>query len=211
MIRQATVGELERLIDLRLAMFDAIGLLDEENRERTRDDCRAYFEATLPSEEFRVWVAVVFGADIVGTEDGASSDEIETCGGGPAALTGPADCVDTGGVAGSGLTGTCEGESSALIEPSKGDPVASIGLVVHSVPPSPFNRVGREGYIMNLVTLPPWRRRGIARALLSHVIEVLRAEGVPIASLHATSDGRELYEELGFVLNEELPEMRLSL
>jgi ribosomal protein S18 acetylase RimI-like enzyme len=238
-IRQATVGELERLVDLRLAMFDAMGLLDEENRERTRDDCRAYFEATLPSEEFRVWVAVVFGADIVGTEDGASSDEIGTCGGkpatptgladcvgtgggassveigtcggGPAALTGPADCVDTGGVAGSGLTGTCEGESSALIEPSKGDPVASIGLVVHSVPPSPFNRVGREGYIMNLVTLPPLRRRGIARALLSHVIEVLRAEGVPVASLHATSDGRELYEELGFVLNEELPEMRLSL
>ena len=126
-------------------------------------------------------------------------------------MTGPADCVDTGGVAGSGLTGTCEGESSALIEPSKGGPVASIGLVVHSVPPSPFNRVGREGYIMNLVTLPPWRRRGIGRALLSHVIAVLRAEGVPIASLHAAGDGRKLYEELGFVLKDDLPEMRLRL
>ena len=151
-IRQATVDEVDCLVDLRLAMFDAMGLLDEGNRGRTRGDCRAYFEATLPSELFRVWVMEV-----------------------------------------------------------EGELIASVGLVVHSVPPSPFNRVGKEGYIMNLVTLPPCQRRGIARALLSHVIEVLRAEGVPTASLHATSDGRELYEELGFSVRNELPEMQLRL
>ena len=189
-IRQATVGELERLVDLRLAMFHAVGLLDEENRKRTREDCRAYFEATLPSEEFRVWVACALDADEPGIKRGTSSDEIGTCSGEPAASTGLADCVGAG---------------------AAGELIASIGLVVHSVPPSPFNRAGREGYIMNLVTLPPWRRRGIGRALLSHVIAVLRAEGVPIASLHAAGDGRKLYEELGFVLKDDLPEMRLRL
>ena len=149
-IRQATVDEIERLVDLRMAMFDAMGLLDEENRERIRSDCHAYFEATLPPEVFRVWIA-----------------EID------------------------------------------GEPIASIGLVVHSIPPGPSNRVGKRGYIMNLVTLSEWRRRGIARALLEHVLDVLRAEGVPIASLHASRDGRNLYEDLGFKTREELPEMCL--
>ena len=151
-IRQAAVDEIERLVDLRMAMFDSMDLLDEENRERTRDDCCVYFKETLPVEVFRVWIA-----------------EIE------------------------------------------GEPIASIGLVVHSIPPSMFNRVGKEGYIMNLVTLPAWRRRGIARALLEHVLDVLRSEGVPIASLHASRNGRSLYEDLGFKTREDLPEMRLPL
>jgi len=89
------------------------------------------------------------------------------------------------------------------------EPVASIGLVVHSVPPSPLNLAGREGYIMNLVTLPEWRRRGIARALLAHALDVLRAERVPVASLHASTDGRRLYEDLGFTGSGGLPEMRI--
>lgn len=182
-IRQASVDEIERLVDLRMVMFEAMDLLDEENRERTRDDCLAYFEATLPTEVFRVWVACASGVDT----------------------------VDTGGVAGSGLTGTCEGESSALIEPSKGEPVASIGLVIHSVPPGPSNLTGTEGYIMNLVTLPAWQRRGIARALLAHVLDVLRSEGVPVVSLHASRDGRSLYEDLGFELRDAVPEMTLRL
>lgn len=92
-----------------------------------------------------------------------------------------------------------------------GELVGSVGLVVHSVPPGPSNTAGKVGYIMNLVTLPAWRRRGIARALLQHALDVLRAEGVPVASLHASSDGRGLYEELGFAVREELPEMRLPL
>jgi len=60
-------------------------------------------------------------------------------------------------------------------------------------------------------TLPAWRRRGIARALLSHVLDVLRTEGVPVVSLHATSHGRRLYEDLGFSVKDELPEMWLHL
>jgi len=119
--------------------------------------------------------------------------------------------VGTGGVAGSGQSGTGEGESSASIEPDNGELIASVGLVVHSAPPRPSNLVGKTGYIMNLVTLPPWRRRGIARALLSHVIGVLRAEGVPLVTLHASEGGRGLYEELGFAVKDDLPEMRLRL
>ena len=87
-------------------------------------------------------------------------------------------------------------------------PVASIGLVIHSVPPGPSNLVGKVGYIMNLVVQPAFRRQGIGRALMEQVLNVLDAENVPIATLHATSDGRPLYERLGFTVNGHLPEMR---
>ncbi|MFC2105191.1 GNAT family N-acetyltransferase [Candidatus Bipolaricaulota bacterium] len=93
----------------------------------------------------------------------------------------------------------------------QGTPVASIGLVLHSIPPSPKNLVGKEAYLMNLVTLPVWRHRGIARALLIHVLGILREEDIPVVSLHATADGRQLYEDLGFVVLEDVPEMILKL
>ena len=91
----------------------------------------------------------------------------------------------------------------------RGEPVGSVGLVIHHDPPGPSNPSGRVGYIMNLVTCPAWRRRGIARALMEHVLEALRSEGVPAASLHASAEGRALYEDLGFRVNEDQPEMRL--
>ncbi|MFC2079228.1 GNAT family N-acetyltransferase [Candidatus Bipolaricaulota bacterium] len=93
----------------------------------------------------------------------------------------------------------------------KGTPIASIGLVIHSIPPSPHNAVGKEAYLMNLVTLPEYRRQGIAKRLLRHVVDIVRSEGIQTVSLHASSEGRRLYEELGFVLREDVPEMVLKL
>jgi ribosomal protein S18 acetylase RimI-like enzyme len=86
--------------------------------------------------------------------------------------------------------------------------VASIGLVIHRAPPTVRNLAGREGYIMNLVTLPEWRRQGIATALLRVVLDTLRAEGTPVAALHASAAGRAMYERVGFAATNE---MRLRL
>ena len=38
-----------------------------------------------------------------------------------------------------------------------------------------------------------------------------RAEGIPVASLHATGAGRGIYARAGFALDPDLPELRLSL
>ena len=93
----------------------------------------------------------------------------------------------------------------------QGTAVASVGLVLHSIPPSPKNLVGKEAYLMNLVTLPEWRGQGMARALLTHVLAVLREEDIPVVSLHATADGRQLYESVGFTILGDGPEMVLKL
>ena len=90
----------------------------------------------------------------------------------------------------------------------EGQVIACGGLVIRSAPPSVRNLAGREGYIMNLVTLPAWQRRGIATALLHAMLDALRAEGGPLASLHATAAGRAIYEREGFQTSNE---MRLGL
>ncbi len=178
-IREGRIDELDRLVALRCAMFEAMGA-NEDAIERVAEASRRYFAEQMSAGVFRIWVACASGAS-------------------------------TRGVAGSGETGTYDGGSIGPIDPDESKLIASIGLVIHSVPPSSANLVGKVGYIMNLVTLPDWQRQGIARALLEHVLDVLRTEGVPVARLHASGDGRSLYEELGFEVRDALPEMRIRL
>jgi GNAT superfamily N-acetyltransferase len=71
-------------------------------------------------------------------------------------------------------------------------------------PPGPTNISGRIGYIMNLVTDPCYRRRGIARLMMQTMIEWLAGQGIQRVALHATDVGRPLYKELGFVDSNEM-------
>jgi len=96
-----------------------------------------------------------------------------------------------------------EGDFRAWVAQVDGRVVGGAGLVIHSVPPTPHNLLGKEGYIMNLVTRPAWRRQGIATALLQTALDTLRAEDIPVASLHATSAGQGIYEAAGFESSDE--------
>lgn len=86
--------------------------------------------------------------------------------------------------------------------------VGSGGVVIDQHPPGPSNPLGQIGYIMNVVTAPDYRRRGIARRIMQAVLQWLAEQGIRHVVLHATEMGRPLYEELGFVHSNE---MRLSL
>jgi GNAT superfamily N-acetyltransferase len=46
---------------------------------------------------------------------------------------------------------------------------------------------------------PGWRRRGIATALVSRIVEVLRARGVEFLEVTANPHAREFYRAAGFV------------
>lgn len=101
-----------------------------------------------------------------------------------------------------------KGEFRAWVAEIDGEVVATGGLVIHSLPPTAYNLASREGYIMNMYTLPAWRHRGIGGAILRTILDFLKSEGVPHASLHATADGDRLYRREGF---RETNEMRLRL
>jgi GNAT superfamily N-acetyltransferase len=61
---------------------------------------------------------------------------------------------------------------------------------------------------MSMYTLPQWRGQGIAAAILQTILDHLRAQGVGMATLHASTSGRPIYEREGF---EPSNEMRLQL
>ena len=86
-----------------------------------------------------------------------------------------------------------------------GEVIAASGLVFVQKPPSPQNHSGREAYIMNMYTVPTWRGHGLASRLFAAVLEQAHAAGVRLIRLHATADGRAIYERAGFrVIDNEM-------
>ena len=63
-------------------------------------------------------------------------------------------------------------------------------------------------YVHSVYTEPAYRRLGLARRILSAMIDYCHDHGWPRLSLHASELGRGLYEELGF---QQTNEMRLVL
>jgi GNAT superfamily N-acetyltransferase len=59
-----------------------------------------------------------------------------------------------------------------------------------------------------MFTEPEHRRRGLARLLMDTIVTWCRAEGLRFLYLHASDEGRPLYQSLGFVPSNE---MRLQL
>ena len=87
--------------------------------------------------------------------------------------------------------------------------VAGAGAQVRTLLPRPLAhgmslRVGPEAIVVNVYTEPAWRRRGAARTLMEQVIDWARAQGVGRLVLHASKDGRALYERLGFAPTNEM-------
>ena len=87
--------------------------------------------------------------------------------------------------------------------------IATSGLVFHRHPPSNRNPTGREAYIMNMYTVPKYRRRGIATTLLKMLVDHARHSDCGKISMHALPQGRSIYLSAGFVPIET--EMRLNL
>jgi FolB domain-containing protein len=90
------------------------------------------------------------------------------------------------------------GEYLSWVADVNGKAVASGGLVIRTAPPTIRNHTGLEGYVISVFTEPQWRRQGIARAIMTAILDYLRLKGIPAVTLRATDDGRPLYLSLGF-------------
>jgi GNAT superfamily N-acetyltransferase len=89
-----------------------------------------------------------------------------------------------------------------------GEVVAGGGIAFVEFQPEPRNSRASRGYIVNMWTERPYRRRGLARRLVLAMLDWSRAQGQRVLFLHASDEGRALYESLGFVATNE---MRLYL
>jgi GNAT superfamily N-acetyltransferase len=89
-----------------------------------------------------------------------------------------------------------------------GEVVGGGGVVISPWPGSFRQEKPRRAMILNMYVEKPYRRRGIARALMEAMIEWCRKEEFGYVGLHASDEGRPLYEKLGF---RPTNEMRLEL
>jgi GNAT superfamily N-acetyltransferase len=63
---------------------------------------------------------------------------------------------------------------------------------------------GRHAIVLNVYTDPGWRRRGVAEEVMRHVLRWAEEERLDRLVLHASDQGRRLYERLGFVATNEM-------
>lgn len=89
--------------------------------------------------------------------------------------------------------------------------IAGAGVQLRRTLPHPVARrgnarvaTGHQAIVLNVFTEPAWRRQGVAELLMTHVIEWARASGIDTLVLHASADGRPLYERIGFVPTTEM-------
>ena len=87
--------------------------------------------------------------------------------------------------------------------------VAGAGIQLRRLLPRPEPgrrqlRRGPEAIVLNVFTERAWRRRGLARRLMERVIAWAREHGVGRLVLHASPEGRPLYEQLEFVPTNEM-------
>jgi len=91
------------------------------------------------------------------------------------------------------------GQYAGWVVDSEAKTIGGGGLLVHRGLPRPDNLAGGdEGYLLNVYVAPEHRRRGLARRLTETMVAWCRERGLARVTLHASDDGRALYESLGF-------------
>lgn len=99
-----------------------------------------------------------------------------------------------------------------VAETSDSEIIGGAGVQIRPILPRPRPRsrsleLGPEALVLNVYVVPAWRRRGVANALMRELLDSLSARNIHRVVLHASDEGRPLYERLGFA---QTNEMRLN-
>jgi GNAT superfamily N-acetyltransferase len=91
---------------------------------------------------------------------------------------------------------------------ASGRVAAGGGVLLCPWPANPKDPCTERAVILNIFTEPEFRKRGIARQVMLTILDWIKARGLRSVNLHASKEGRALYEKLGF---EPTNEMRLKM
>lgn len=95
-----------------------------------------------------------------------------------------------------------------LVNAPDGSIAAGTGLWLMDWPPHMIGKGARRGNIVNVYTEAGYRRKGLARHLMQTALDWCRDHEIDTIILHASADGRPIYESMGFQATNE---MRLHL
>ncbi len=76
--------------------------------------------------------------------------------------------------------------------------VSMVILYIMDKPAFVTTPTGRTGTLLSVVTLPEYRKRGIAGKLVNMALEKAKQLGAEFVELQATADGAPLYKKIGF-------------
>jgi GNAT superfamily N-acetyltransferase len=80
------------------------------------------------------------------------------------------------------------------------------GVLLCPWPANPRDPCAERAVVLNVYTEPEFRKKGIARRIMQTILAWVNERGLRGVNLHASKEGRALYEKLGF---EATNEMRL--
>jgi GNAT superfamily N-acetyltransferase len=95
-----------------------------------------------------------------------------------------------------------------LANDSSGMVTGGGGALLSPWPANPFDPCTERAVVLNVYTEIEFRRRGIARLVMQTILAWIESYGLRSVNLHASEEGRALYEKLGFV---QTNEMRLRI
>jgi GNAT superfamily N-acetyltransferase len=89
--------------------------------------------------------------------------------------------------------------------------ITGAGLLKFRISPHPLDGLegvslaeGHRGLIIDVYTERAWRRQGLARLLMEHLMAWAEMSGLETLVLHASDEGRALHERLGFKPTNEM-------
>jgi GNAT superfamily N-acetyltransferase len=83
--------------------------------------------------------------------------------------------------------------------------VAGLGMLLLDWPPhllDPWH--AQRGYLMNMYVEPDYRRKRLASHLMDLALAEARRREIRVVALHATEEGRTVYENKGFTATNEM-------
>lgn len=102
------------------------------------------------------------------------------------------------------------GDYVCFLAEAEGRVVGVGGIFLFRHPPRPRSPRGVEGYILNMLTLREWRRKGVASAIMRELLGCAREAGAALVGLRASDDGRRVYEKFGFAPDPNYMLLRLE-
>lgn len=90
------------------------------------------------------------------------------------------------------------GDFIALIAKTEGKIASAAFMVLQEKPANPAFMTGIIGTLLNVITYPEYRKRGIASQLVQMMIKEAEKIGVSSIDLSSTEAGKNIYEKIGF-------------
>jgi GNAT superfamily N-acetyltransferase len=78
------------------------------------------------------------------------------------------------------------------------------GVMLNPWPANPKDPCTHRAIILNVYTEAEFRKRGIAQQVMMTILDWLKGQGFRAVNLHASPEGRPLYEKLGFSATNEM-------